>query len=286
MSEELSESYVSSVDRLGLRSLAAARPGEAPIGGDQRVDAELHYATRFATSAGRSLCAALDPFNKLGDTSNRIIGGLLSEELVLVDVPCGSGAAGIAALDAVRLMRMRRILPTLPLKTLVVAGDISDTSRAYCRDLYAGLAGDFTEAIMATTLRDYPLDVQDARSTSEFINRVVEACSPGAQVVVLAANFSGAMKPDGPLREAYRHFLTQLLGRLAPWNSTLCIIEPESNDAIKFWKWLLQFIKEMLRWFKLDTETFLRCSYEMFDPIGKAAFKSGLTVVSGFSKKK
>lgn len=246
-------------------------------GGESKEAADRHFAWRFANSAGRNLCAALDPHEKLGSLSDALLTPSLAESLVIVDIPCGAGAAGLSLLDCVRALRLEGKLPILPLRTTIIAGDISDRARDHYRSMLGALDQDLRSVGIFVDLNDMSWDVTDNVSNAKFVDQVVSECGDGTHVLVVTSNFSDAMQ-DKALMTSFEHFLSQLMGRTHYWPSTLCWVEPRSRKALKYLPKIQKYVTVFWR-ARAKLNAVLMCDYKMLDPVKDEQFKTGLSVL-------
>jgi hypothetical protein len=284
LGSRLSESYVARLTSEGLAELAANQSqAQGEPGGITDEDADKHFALRFVNSAGRSQCAVLDPHDKLGTVSNSLLAPTLGDGMLLVDVPCGAGACGLALLECIRELRSAGSLPVLPLNVRIVAGDISVRAREHYRELFDVMKGELAKSAIFAELIDIGWDVSDARQNAKFVDSVVTKSEGVPQILIIASNFSDAMA-DAALLESFRHFLSQLIGRVSDWPTTVCWIEPQSNKAKKYLPPISKWVVTFMAWLKPDSEDYVECGYQLHDPVTNKPFQSGIAVLQCSSK--
>lgn len=279
MTTELANAYLRRLDSLELMGVAAdqSQAKGAPGGVDDDTT-DKHLALRFTNSVGRNLCAALDPHSSLHDVSNSILGPLLGDKVLLVDAPCGAGAGGLSLLDCIRELRSGGVLAPRPLSIHIVAGDISSRAREHYRQLFDEMADGLKSMQIYAELSEYEWDVSGVASTAVFVDRVVEKAAKQGRVLIIASNFSHAMA-DEDLSDSFKQFLSQIAGRLAPWPTNICWIEPTSNKAKKLFKNLVTWVAKHLRLLKEGHADRLECAYKMWDPVTQKAFESGISIL-------
>lgn len=279
MTSELAGAYRSRLDLLGLLELASdqSQAHSAPGGVDDE-STDKHLALRFTNSVGRNLCAALDPHSSLHDVSNSILSPLMGDKVLLVDAPCGAGAGGLAILDCLRELRTKGVLASLPLSVRIVAGDISPKAREHYRQLFDQMNAALKDVQIYAELFETEWDVSDVAATALFVDRVVAMAVRQGRVLVIASNFSHAMADDD-LADSFKQFLSQIAGRLAPWPTNICWIEPTSNKSKKYFKSLVAWASKHLRLLKSGYSDKLECAYYMWDPITQKAFESGISIL-------
>lgn len=279
MTRALTDIYLRRLDSLGLMEIAADQSqAQGAPGGVDDDSTDKHLAWRFTNSVGRNLCAALDPHSRLHDVSNSMLSPLMGDRLLLIDTPCGAGAGGLALLDCVRELRAKSVLPSLPISVCIVAGDLSARARQHYRQLFDGLIAELRSVQIYAQLSELEWDVSDVASTAVFVDRVVSEAANHGRVLVIASNFSHAMANED-LSDSFKQFLSQVAGRLAPWPTNICWIEPTSNQATKFFKNLVAWVTKHLGLLNEGHADKLECNYKMWDPITEREFKSGISIL-------
>lgn len=279
MTTELADAYIRRLDSLELLEMAADQTqAHGAPGGVDDDSTDKHLALRFTNSVGRNLCAILDPHSSLHDVSNSILSPLLGDKVLLVDAPCGAGASGLALLDSIRELRAKKVLVALPLSVHIVAGDISGRAREHYRHLFNEMTAGLADMQIYAELSECEWDVSDVASNAEFVDHTVEAAAKQGRALVIASNFSHAMT-DEDLSDSFKQFLSQIVGRLAPWPTNICWIEPTSNKAKKFFTNLATWVAKHLRLLKEGHIDRLECAYKMWDPVANKAFESGISIL-------
>lgn len=279
MTAELADAYLRRLGSLGLMDVATDQSqAQGAPGGVDDDSTDKHLALRFTNSIGRNLCAALDPHSSLHDVSNSILSPMMGDKLLIVDAPCGAGAGGLALLDCIRELRTQGVFASLPLSVHVVAGDISSRAREHYRELFSEMLGGLKSAQIYAELSDFEWDVADVASTALFVDGVVGEAARQRRVLVIASNFSHAMA-DEDLADSFKQFLSQIAGRLAPWPTNICWIEPTSNKAKKFFKHLVTWVAKHLSLLREGHIDKLDCAYKMWDPVSQKVFDSGISIL-------
>jgi len=279
MTPDLANAYLRRLGSLGLLGVAADQSqAQGAPGGVDDDSTDKHLALRFTNSVGRNLCAVLDPHSSLHDVSNSILSPLLGDKVLLVDAPCGAGAGGLALLDCIRELRAKGVLVSLPLSVHIVAGDISSRAREHYRQLFDEMTDGLRGVQVYAELSEFEWDVSDVAATAVFVDRTVEEAVKQGRILIIASNFSHAMV-DEDLSDSFKQFLSQIAGRLAPWPTNICWIEPTSNKARKFFKNLVTWVAKHLGLMKEGHIDKLECAYKMWDPVTHKAFESGISIL-------
>ena len=78
----------------------------------------------------RVQCVLLDPHDAFDEISHELLLTLSSHRIALLDLPCGSGAGGIALLTTIKELRIAGIIPSTPLTVEIIGADISQSAWA------------------------------------------------------------------------------------------------------------------------------------------------------------
>ncbi len=284
LSSQLSSAYLERLQSQGLMEMASDQTkANGEPGGATEEESDKHFAFRFVNSAGRNLCAALDPHDKLGDVSNSLLAPMFGERILIVDIPCGAGAGGLALLDSIRELRVNQVLAPLPLRVDIVAGDIAPRALEHYRELFSKVRGELAAASISVNLVTLNWDVSDVPGNAAFVDTVITSAANANHVLVIASNFSDAMANE-VLFEHFRHFLSQLMGRLAHWPTTVCWIEPRSRRVKKYLPPISDWVDKFMSWLKSAGDDFGECNYQMYDPVARKEFRSGVVVLQCSSK--
>jgi len=234
MPPALASRYVSLLEERGLTKLACSRDSnKPPVGGLSQEDTDKHLAQAFDGSVARAQLALLDPINNVAAVSNMLIRCLSGNNLCLVDVPCGSGAASLAFLCSVAELRHRGIVPRVPLHVSIVGGEISSPARSYAARLIEDVSSNLEDQAIFVSKSFYHWDVTCELSNTNLVREMTLA-SRNRKILVVVANFSGFLERDGKRREAepkLRELLRHAaIGSIDAGNGAVWI-EPMTNKA-------------------------------------------------------
>lgn len=269
-------------DRLasnGLFQLATERSSIGETGGAGHEESDRHFAWMFGNSAGRSTYVCVDPVEALGDVSRIVRSSLLDGELLLVDVPCGSGAGALGLVCAIFEQRRASLLPSTPLRVTVLAGDFSIRAREHLRELAIRLQPVLLTQGIQLVVEDHHWDAMDIASSTDFIDRACEIAVNMDRVFLLINNFSGALG-DSDLAEFFRHFLSQFGGRIRSVPNSVCWIEPNTKAAKKMLPAFVTWFGRILRRFSPPpTGMVASTTYQMVDPLTSTKYGTGVSVL-------
>lgn len=229
----LSAAYQTVIDRWGLWELAASRDSDdPPVGGISREETNRHFAQAFAGSVARTQLALLDPGNKATRTSNSFIRSLAGNRVLLVDAPCGAGAAALAFLANIAALREHDVLPREPLDIHLIGAEISEPARNYANELFIELRAFLEGQAVFVESEFITWDVTDTLNNTDLIRRLTIAAANCDKTFLVIANFNAFLIRGGKFKNALPQ-IAELL-RYCSGNSSAAIwIEPDMNRATK-----------------------------------------------------
>lgn len=272
----LASSYLSRLGEQGLLVLAQEREHHGDAGGQSREEADRHFAHQFVNSAARIVYVSTDPTGEVADASSLVRQSFTDGRVLLVEVPCGSGAGTLGLLSALCEYRRTSDLPTLPLNVDVLGGDISDRAIEHFTSLVSQLSPHLAAQKIDVELHAEFLDVTNLKVASGFIDKVVALAGECDQVFLLVSNFSDALT-EVDVNESFQHFLSQFSGRMK-WPNTVCWVEPNSNKAESSLKKFQGFFVRLLKMFKTSEEK-VSIRYHFLDPVRDRVVQSGLRLL-------
>src|SRR5690606_6616882 len=125
---------------------------------------------------------------------------------------------------------------------------ISSRSIEHFSSLLEGMSAPLMSQSVDVAFYSKMWDAADLRSSSRFIDAVVELADDCDQVFLLVSNFSDALEEE-VLGEQFQHFLSQFSGRVAE-PSAMCWIEPTSNRAERVLSAFQRAIERLITWLR------------------------------------
>lgn len=229
----------------GIEGKALEPVPEGKIGGLTKEETDDHLAWRFSGSSARVQLGLLDPRNELSGVTDAFAKVFSGGNVLLADLPCGSGAAVLTLLASIAELRRQARIPRHPLHVKVVGGELSEFARDYASRAMNHIKEALAEQAIWISAEFLPWNALDKFSTADLTNRLTvlgQECS--ARIMVLA-NFSGFLQGDGKWREALPQFESLFVhGRSQ--NSFVLWIEPQTNKVLG----LGGFFSRAIVWFK------------------------------------
>jgi hypothetical protein len=219
---------------------------ENVIGGIDRKSTDEHLAWRFSGSCARVELAMLDPLNHLSDVADAFTRVFSGGTVLMVDVPCGSGAAALSILTTVAELRKCGRVPRYPLHVKLVGGELSEFARGYASDGIQHIMSTLNEQAIWVEPEFHSWDALCKFSTADLIRRLTilgDGCSARALIL---ANFSGFLNSSGKWKDAAPQF-EDLFLHSRDEQSVAIWIEPQTNSVLSEQG---GFFSRVLNWFR------------------------------------
>jgi hypothetical protein len=227
----LAAAYEVVIDRCGLRELALSRDQDnPPVGGISQEQTDKHFAQAFDGSVARTQLALLDPGNKAVRASNSFIRSLAGNRVALIDAPCGAGAAALAFLANIAVLREHDVLPREPLDIHLIGAEISEPARNYANDLLFELRTSLEAQAVFVESEFIAWDATDTMSTTDLVKRMTVAAANCDKTFLVIANFNAFLIRDGEFKKAQPK-IAELLRYCSGESSAAIWIEPDMNRA-------------------------------------------------------
>jgi hypothetical protein len=249
---KLRAAYCESLRENDLEELAKARdPKNPPVGGASRAQSREHFAQAFGGSAARAQLALIDPENQLSSTSDHLVLGFAGNKVLLVDTPCGAGAAGLGILTSLAQLRADSVLPRQPLDVFLLGADISDSARHFANQMYSSLRHLLEEQAIFVRTEFLMWDVTDALSTTDLIRYMNRLSTSYPKNVLVVANFNAVLEKQKKRKKAEPQ-LEELFRHASGSRNRALWIEPAMNRATSLgglFDWLLKLVEQGWRYF-------------------------------------
>ncbi|WP_369012703.1 hypothetical protein [Flavobacterium anhuiense] len=246
----LLESWKLILEKRNLLKTATEERGDGETGGINEEATHKHYSFRYNGSCARFQLTFLDPKNELKDVSNAFVKCLAGNDVFIADIPSGTGAASLSLLCNIAQLREENILPRIPLKVKILAGEISQTAIEIFQHSFEEMNAYFKTQSIEVELKIKEWDVQDADSTSQLIKEITIFSNNSTNKILLLTNFTGFLEQDRKWKEVkdkfeeiFRHFSGQ--STIAIW------LEPKMGNVLtQFWprtiKWFTDVFKNLI----------------------------------------
>ncbi|GAB3163568.1 hypothetical protein [Telluribacter humicola] len=231
LSPILKKAYLETLSENNLEHLSLSRgANDSPIGGISQEETDEHFARSFDGSSARVQLALIDPNYDINGASDALINSLSGNRLVIVDAPCGAGAASLSLLTTIAELRSKQVLPRIPLEVVFIGGEIAEPARRYAQIMVDKVTPELEKQAIFLKTEFRSWDATSDISTTDLIKAVVRAESTKSKLLVLIANFSGFLEKK--MKDAEPQ-IRELLRYSAGQNSSAIWIEPQRNSVTK-----------------------------------------------------
>ena len=229
----LTTAYNRIIDRLNLRSVAAARRSDNPPRGGLTLEAtNEHFAQQFDGSAARAQLTLLDPLNRFESTANMLIRKLAGNVILVSDTPCGAGAATWALLSTIAELRAASLLPREPLDVRIIAAELSEHARNQVLWMFEEMAPRLAEQAINVQIETLPWDVTDALSNTALVRRLNVVRDRCKKHLLIVANFNGFLVSESKQQRAKQQ-LSELFRYCGGEENHAIWIEPNMNTVVR-----------------------------------------------------
>jgi hypothetical protein len=252
-----------------LLTNATDEKGDGEIGGIDEEATHRHYSFRYNGSCARFQLTFLDPKGELKEVSNAFVKSLAGNDVFIADIPSGTGAASLSLLSNIAQLREENILPKLPLKVKILAGEISETAIQIFRHSFEEINPYFKQNFIEVELRLEVWNVQEEYSTSQLIKEITLFSHDSTNKILLLTNFTGFLEQDKKWKEVKDKF--EEIFRHFSGESTIAIwLEPQLNNVIN------QFWPRTVNWFKSTFKYLIGANETIEIETSNAKFEHGL----------
>lgn len=265
----LLENWKFLLNQRNLLKIATEERGDGEIGGIDEEATHKHYSFRYNGSCARFQLAFLDPKDELKDVSNAFVKCLAGNDVFIADIPSGTGAASLSLLCNIAQLREENILPKLPLKVKILAGEISKTAIEIFQHSFEKINPYFKENFIEVELKVEEWNVQEAFSTSQLIKKITIFSNDSTNKILLLTNFTGFLEQDRKWKEVKDKF--EEIFRHFSGESTVAIwLEPQLGSVVN------QFWPRTLKWFKDTFKYLIGANENMKIETSNAKYEHGL----------
>lgn len=243
--------------------------GDGEIGGIDEEATHKHYSFRYNGSCARFQLAFLDPKGELKEVSNAFVKSLAGNDVFIADIPSGTGAASLSLLSNISQLREENILPKLPLKVKILAGEISETAIQIFQHSFDEINPYFQQNSIEVELRIEEWNVQEADSTSQLIKEITLFSQNSTNKILLLTNFTGFLEQEKKWKEVKDKF--EEIFRHFSGKSTIAIwLEPQMNSVIN------QFWPRTVNWFKTALKNLIGSNETIEIETSNAKYEHGI----------
>jgi hypothetical protein len=248
--KDLISNWRNILEQRGLLQQAIEETREGDIGGISEVDTHNHFSFRYNGSCARFQLTFLDPKDNLREVSNAFVKSLAGYDVFIADIPSGTGAASLTLLSNIAQLRKEKVLPTLPLRVKILAGEISPTAIDIFQQSFSEIEPILKENEIMVEFKIQEWNIYDQDSTSQLIREITLFSNDSSDKVMLLANFTGFLEKENNWKEVRTQF--EEIFRHFSGSSTVAIwLEPKMNRVTQnFWPrtrdWFIKTFKKLI----------------------------------------
>jgi hypothetical protein len=232
------------------------------VGGISQEETYEHFAECFANSCIRLQYVLIDPNDKFGEVPTNFFSTFSTGSIALLDAPCGTGAGALSLLYTIKELRKNKKLPTLPLEVNILACDYSESAL----NLYSKLLDEAIPAFKTVNIKvTYNVKQWDAFEVSSTVLLMREFTGYSCdEFFVLVSAFSGIQSDD---LEKLTNSLMHIQSSLSPDKYTLVHVEPNSNNAKRFFTSIRNMMKSLFNKLSNYREHICDDRFHWLDPV-------------------
>lgn len=286
---ELETKYIGHLHKYDAYNLAKAYDGKShPIGGSSATEAIEHFAYRFVNSSTRVIHITLDPDKKFSNIQIDIFSTFSKGNISILDLACGTGGHILSLLTTLVELRLKKLLPTLPLNIHILAADISPTAL----QIYQSLLNDLEPYLRNTGIRviyhTYIWDACIPMQTSQLMDKLFSTTRDISinEYYVMTSAFSGFAGNEVNFSQIERS-LQHITERLGSKISTFLWIEPDTTKAKKFLAFLSKVFESIQDFFVqlfIENNATSSNTYSWWEPIKEEVITRGNVTVKLYKR--
>lgn len=270
----LVEAYRKELENNNLLALAKSiEINRSPIGGAGRIETLEHFATRYGVSICRVESVVIDPQNAFASLPDDLLATFSDGTISILDVPCGTGAAGTGILSTLAVLRKAHVIAKLPINVKIMAGDCSQSGLDIYKQLLLELNPHFESVGIKVEFNGCLWDAKQPNSTANLIDIWLRNSGTDDELLVIIANFSGeAGRNFKEFERSFQHIHERLHSR----TSSVIWIEPLMKTAERYLEKVGRLLNPM-QWFKKNEST-IQYTYYWYHPFQQCKYRCTLII--------
>lgn len=265
-----------------LLEIAKAKHNKRSVGGASIDETKTHLAHRYNGSSARNLLSILDPKSELKEISDIYVKLFSGGKLLLVDLPCGSGAGIVSILTTFSLLREQGVLPRDYIEIKILCCDISDDALENTSDQLNFLKDNLERQAIMIDFEIQRWDITCEYSTADLIKKIHKISDDSNKYFITINNFSGFLDQNNNW-ELAKDQIKNIFIHTRSDDTTIIWIEPNikqsSNLFSKFFKLLKKITKNVRKDENDDIdETYAMSNAECFNHFSNSFFKISLNI--------
>lgn len=286
---ELETKYIEHLYKYNAYDLAKEYDGKShPVGGLTEDETIKHFAYRFVNSSTRVIHITLDPDKKFANIQIDLFSTFSKGNISILDLACGTGGHILSLLTTLGELRLKKLLPTLPLNIHILAADISPTALQIYQSLLNHLKPYLLNTGINVEYHTYEWDACNPMKTSKLMDYFFSTTRHISvnEYYVMTSAFSGFAGNEVNFSQIERS-LQHITERLGTKYSTFLWVEPDTTGAKKFLSFLSKVFESIQDFFVqlfIENNATSSNTYSWWEPIKKDVIKKGNVTVKLYKR--
>ena len=267
----LCDSYWSLIEKHNMTKAALTQVNTSGhlFGGRSTEDTLQHFAQRYGVNSCRVESLVIDPESAFKSIPDDIITSFSDGNVAILDMACGTGAAGASLLSTIAVLRANGILPKLPLNVRIIGGDCSDLAL----DIYSDMLNSIQPALNSVgiyfQLAPMHWEAEKSYTTSEMFDKLFHYYHPDTnteEYMVVIANFAGALDTHyAQIQDSIKH----MFDRTHDKKCTIIWVESHISSSERVFQRIGKYLLDHAPWSKSLEEEAIHYSYFWYHPFIK-----------------
>ncbi len=234
------------------------------IYGGNNLNATLdHFSERFGVSICRIECLLIDPDKAFTPIPNDLLTSFMDGNLTILDVPCGTGAAGISFLTTIASLRHEGVLPQLPLNITILGADYSVFAIDIYEEILNNMMSFYESAGITVVFNKTIWDASQPCETSALVDRWFDLTKDAEEYLLIIANFSGeASNNFNKYQRSFQHVFERLHNKV----SSILWVEPGMKSAKPYLNKIHDIVIKYASWFIMNRHEPINHQYNWHHP--------------------
>lgn len=205
----------------------------------------------------------IDPARAFNRIPDDLIISFSEGHVSVLDIACGTGAAGASILSTISVLRANSKLPKNPLDISIVGGDCSDTALTIYEEMIDSLKPTLSAVGIEAHLTKTRWEAEESYTTSEMFDLLFDDNSNTEEYLIIVANFAGTLtRHFSQFEDSIRH----ILDRTSNKKCTIIWVESKMESARTLFKKLEKLVNRCVPWRQVSQEEPLSYDYDWYHP--------------------
>ena len=264
----LCDSYGSLIQKHNMTEAALTRVDTSShlFGGRSTEDTLQHFAQRYGVNSCRVESLIIDPASAFKSIPDDIVTSFSEGKVAIIDMACGTGAAGASLLSTIAVLRANEILPKLPLDVRIIGGDCSDLALDIYSDMLTSIEPVLNSVGIHFQINPMHWEAEESYTTSEMFDKLFHHDTNTEEYMVVIANFAGALDTH---YTQIQDSITHMFDRTHDKKCTIIWVESHISSSEKLFQKIGKYLLGRAPWNKSPEEEAIHYSYDWYHPFIK-----------------